>query len=279
MRRVGPGRRVFFMVSAVRVAVAALALAMGATAGSAWAQAQPFKPVIAQPELSMNIGGGVVYGFSPTGGKSERLNFTPWGDFNWRDRIYGNPLDGLGYNVVKSDRVRAGVQIRPHYSGQSTIEGLELPDLGADLALYGFVRAPGNISIGGRVMRDIRGQTDGTDYYVSVANQSVTPVGLLVSTVYLRGGDARSNNAYLGVDEHEAAVTGLETYMPGAGLQNVGVALMMMTPIGDKWAVGSFVNAERALGDVADSPLIQARKREEMAYRGGVLVVRRLAFD
>lgn len=227
----------------------------------------------------MNIGGGIVYGFSPTGGDPERLTFTPWGDFNWRDRVYGNPLDGLGYNVVKTDRVRAGLQLRPHYSGQSTIKGLELPDLGADLAVYGFVRVPGDISIGGRIMRDVRGQTDGTDYYFSAAKQSVTPVGLLVSTLYLRGGDAKSNDAYLGVSEDEAAATGLDPYMPGAGLQNVGLAFLMMTPIGDKWAIGSFLNAERALGDVADSPLIQARKREEMAYRGGLLVVRRLAFD
>lgn len=259
--------------------VLALALAISAGSSAAFAQSQPFEPVIAQPKLSMNIGGGVVYGFSPTGGKAEQLNFTPWGDFNWRDRLYGNPLDGLGYNVVKTDRVRAGVQLRPHYSGQSTIEGLELPDLGADLTLYGFVRVPGNISIGGRIMRDVRGQTDGTDYFVSVANQSVTPVGLLASTVYLRGGDAKSNNAYLGVDADAAAATGLQAYTPGAGLQNVGVAFVMMTPIGEKWAVGSFLNVERALGDVADSPLIQARKREEMAYRGGLLVVRRLAFD
>lgn len=263
----------------MRVAAVALALGLGAVSGPAFAQSQPFKLVIDQPKLSINIGGGVVYGFSPTGGDPERLSFTPWGDFNWRDRIYGNPLDGLGYNVVKTDKVRAGVQLRPHYSGQSTIDGLELPDLGADLAVYGFVRVPGNISIGGRVMRDVRGQTDGTDYYFSVANQSVTPVGLLLSTLYLRGGDAKSNNAYLGVDTAEAEATGLQPYAPGAGLQNVGVAFLMMTPIGDKWAIGSFLNAERALGDVADSPLIQARKREEMAYRGGLLVVRRFSFD
>lgn len=76
-----------------------------ALAGPVLAQSQPFKPVEVPSEWSVNIGAGGVYGFSPTGGKANRLNVTPWGDFSWRDRVYGNPLDGLGYNVVKLDTV------------------------------------------------------------------------------------------------------------------------------------------------------------------------------
>lgn len=239
------------------------------------AQSQPFKPVEVQPEWSVNIGGGAVYGFSPTGGNPNRMNLTPWGDFNWRDRAYGNPLDGLGYNIVKQDAVRAGVQVRPHYSGNSAIEGLELPDLGADLAVYGFVRLPGDVSVGGRIMRDVSGQTDGTSYFASASNQRVTPVGLLQTTAYLSGGDARSNNAYFGIDAEAAKATGLRPHQPGAGLQNVGVALLLLTPLGDRWAVATFLNAERAVGSVADSPLVQARDNQEMIYRGGLLVARR----
>jgi outer membrane protein len=248
---------------------------LGAIASPALAQTQPFTPVAPQSEWTVNIGAGGVYGFSPTGGKADRINATPWADFNWRDRVYGNPLDGLGYNVVKQETVRAGVQIRPHYSGASDLEGLARPDLGADLAAYGFVRLPGNVSVGGRIMRDVSGQTEGTDYYASASNQMVTRVGLLQSTAYLRGGNGRSNNAYFGIDADAAAATGLPAYRPGSGLQNVGVAFLMLTPVGDRWAIATLLNAERAVGDVADSPLIQAQANGEWVYRGAILVIRR----
>jgi len=49
----------------------------------------------------------------------------------------------------------------------------------------------------------------------------------------------------------------------------------MMTPIRKHYAIATFINAERALGDVADSPLIQMKQNQEMSYRAGILVVRR----
>ena len=249
---------------------AALGVVLGmAVAGAASAQPQPFEPVPDTPEWNVDISAGAVSGFSSTGREANRVNATPWADFNWRNRVYGNPLDGLGYNIVADDGLRAGVQLRPHYCGKSAIEGLDLPDLGADMAVYGFVRIPGNISVGGRVMRDISGQTDGTTYYASASHQGVTRIGLLQSTLYARGGDARSNDAYVGVDADAASVTGLTPYAPGSGVRNTGVAFLMLTPIGDRWAVATFANAERAMSDVADSPLIQARDEQEMAIAGG----------
>ncbi|MCV0415764.1 MAG: MipA/OmpV family protein [Brevundimonas sp.] len=64
-------------------------------------------------------------------------------------------------------------------------------------------------------------------------------------------------------------MTGLTPYAPGSGVRNTGVAFLMLTPIGDRWAVATFANAERAMSDVADSPLIQARDEQEMAIAGG----------
>lgn len=251
------------------------AIALSAVPSLVLAEAQPFKAIEPAKAWTVDVGGGGVYGFSPTGKKAEKLNFTPWADFTWGDRLYGNPLDGLGYNVVNQDAFHAGLQLRPRYSGQAQKSGLELPDTGVDAALYAFVRVPGNVSIGGRVMRDVSGQTDSVAYYGSVSNQHITPIGLLQSTAYMRGGDAKANNAYFGVDPQEAAATGLAAYHVGSGLQNAGVMFLLMTPLGDHWAVASMANAERAFGDVADSPLIQARQNREMAYRGAIIVVRR----
>ncbi|MFT3998269.1 MAG: MipA/OmpV family protein [Asticcacaulis sp.] len=239
------------------------------------AQTQPFKPVEAQKDWTLIVGGGPVYGFSVSGKDPDRFNFTPWASFSYKDRLYANGLDGVGYNVVKRETVRAGVQIRPHYSGQSELEGLVLPDRGADLAVYGFVRVGESWSLGGRITHDISDVSDGSELFLSASRQDITKVGLLQTTLYSRAGNRKANQAYYGVELSEAAASGLRAYDLGGGVQNIGAAFLMMTPIGDKYAVGTLFNIERALGDVADSPLIERREHGEMAYRGGVIVVRR----
>lgn len=258
------------------LAVALLAAAASfAGAEAVHAQAQPYKPVLEQKDWTLNVGGGAIYGFSPSGGRTDRVGVIPYGDFSWKNRLYGNPLDGVGYNVVRQDRLHAGVQLRPRYSGDSDIPGTDIPGLTADAAAYAFARLPGNIVVGGRLMYDVTGETDSLSYFVSAGQQSVTPVGLLQTLVYARGSDGRGARAYFGVNPNSAPGAGVVPFRPDGGFQNVGIAALMMTPIGDKWAVGSFLNAERMVGDAADSPLIQARKNEEMAYRGGLIVVRR----
>jgi outer membrane protein len=263
----------------IQLSAAAAALALVgslAAADAAQAQAQPFKPVQAEQTWTLDVGGGAIYGFSPWGGSSDKISFIPYGDFSWKDRLYGNPLDGLGYNVVKQDRLRAGVQIRPHYSGASgDNDVLDRPGLGADAAVYAYYRIAGNISLGGRLIHDVSGQTDSTGYFLSATQQSVTPVGLLQTTLYARGSDGRGARAYYGLTPTEAVASGYAAYRPDAGFQNAGLAALMMTPLGDKWAIGTLFNAERAVGDAADSPLTQAAKHKEMTYRAALLIVRR----
>lgn len=182
----------------------------------AQAQPQPFRAVEQPREWTVDIGGGMVHGFSPSGKSPDKTRFTPWASASWKGRVYANGLDGLGVNTVKRDGFNAGFQLRPRYSGQSDLEGLELPGRGVDLATYAYKRIGENTVIGGRIGSDISDESRGMDVFLSAARQDITRVGLLQS-----------------------------------------------------------MNAERALGDVADSPLIERRRHGEMAYRGGIVVVRR----
>ncbi|MFT4090219.1 MAG: MipA/OmpV family protein [Asticcacaulis sp.] len=258
------------------VSGAALTLSLSLVpAASVLAQAQPFKAVEQTREWTIDVGGGMVQGFSPAGKDPNKTRFTPWASANWKGRVYANGLDGLGVNTFKRDDFNAGFQLRPRYSGQSDLEGLDLPGRGVDLATYAYKRIGDNTVIGGRIGSDISDESRGMDFFASVARQDITRVGLLQSMIYVRGGDKNTNQAFYGVDAREAAATGLEAYDLGGGIQSTGLVFMMMTPIGDKYGVGTFVNVERALGDVADSPLIERRKHGETAYRGGFVVVRR----
>lgn len=53
-------------------------------AASALAQAQPYEQVEAPTTWKVDIGGGVVRGFSATGAKSDQFNFTAWGSASYR---------------------------------------------------------------------------------------------------------------------------------------------------------------------------------------------------
>lgn len=248
-----------------------LALLTAAFAGlpaAALAQSQPFQPVEAPQTWKVDVGGGFVRGFSVSGDKAEDFNFTAWGSASYRDIVYANGLDGLGWNAIKRDGFHAGVQLRPRFAA-GDIDGMDRPDLGADAALYAFKRLPGNIVVGGRIQHDATGDDAGLEYYGSVSHQRVTPIGLLQTMAYLRGGSDERVQRYYGVTAQEAANTDYAAFTPSGGLSAAGAAALLAVPIGDRYGVGAFFNYEQRLGDIKDSPLIE----DDHVWRAGVIGV------
>jgi len=245
-----------------------LALLTAAFAGlpaAALAQSQPFQPVEAPQTWKVDVGGGFVRGFSVSGDKAEDFNFTAWGSASYRDIVYANGLDGLGWNAIKRDGFHAGVQLRPRFAA-GDIDGMDRPDLGADAALYAFKRLPGNIVVGGRIQHDATGDDAGLEYYGSVSHQRVTPIGLLQTMAYMRGGSDERVQRYYGVTAQEAANA---AFTPSGGLSAAGAAALLAVPIGDRYGVGAFFNYEQRLGDIKDSPLIE----DDHVWRAGVIGV------
>ncbi|VTO11054.1 hypothetical protein [Brevundimonas vancanneytii] len=122
--------------------LALLAATLSVLPVSALAQSQPFIPAETPQTWKVDVGGGVVRGFSATGSNSDEANVTAWGSASYRDIVYANGLDGLGWNAVKRDGFHAGVQLRPRFAA-GDIDGMDRPDLGADAALYAFQTAAG----------------------------------------------------------------------------------------------------------------------------------------
>lgn len=258
------------MISRSAFRLALLTVALGALPAVASAQSQPFQPVEAPQTWKVDVGGGFVRGFSVSGDKSEDFNFTAWGSASYRDIIYANGLDGLGWNAVKRDGLHAGVQLRPRFAA-GDIDGMDRPGLGADAALYAFKRLPGNVVVGGRIQHDATGDDAGLEYYGSVSHQRVTPVGLLQAMAYMRGGDDARVQRYYGVTAQEAANASYAAFTPSGGLSAAGAAALLAVPIGDRFGVGAFVNYEQRLGDIKDSPLI----KDDHVWRAGVIGVAR----
>ncbi len=252
-----------------RVALAALAAALFALpAASALAQSMPYEAVEAPTTWNVDIGGGVVRGFSATGNTSDEFNVTAWGSASYRDVVYANGLDGLGWNAVKRDDLRMGVQLRPRFAA-GDIEGMDRPDLGADAALYAYKRLPGNIVIGGRIQHDVSGDDAGMEYHASVGHQRITRVGLLQTSAYVRGGDDARAKRYYGVSTTEAPGSGFAAFAPSGGLSGVGAVALLAIPVGDRFGMGGFINYEQRLSDLKDSPLVE----DDHVWRAGLIGV------
>lgn len=256
------------MIFRSTVRLALLTAAFAGLPAAALAQSQPFQPVEAPQTWKVDVGGGFVRGFSVSGDKAEDFNFTAWGSASYRDIVYANGLDGLGWNAIKRDDFHAGVQLRPRFAA-GDIDGMDRPDLGADAALYAFKRLPGNIVVGGRIQHDATGDDAGLEYYGSVSHQRVTPIGLLQTMAYMRGGSDERVQRYYGVTAPEAANTDYAAFTPSGGLSAAGAAALLAVPIGDRYGVGAFFNYEQRLGDIKDSPLIE----DDHVWRAGVIGV------
>lgn len=259
--------------SPLRLALLAAALSVlpvSALPVSAMAQSQPFIPAETPQTWKVDVGGGVVRGFSATGSNSDEANVTAWGSASYRDIVYANGLDGLGWNAVKRDGFHAGVQLRPRFAA-GDIDGMDRPDLGADAALYAFKRLPGNIVVGGRIQHDATGDDAGMEYYGSISHQRVTRVGLLQTMAYMRGASDERVQRYYGVSAAEASSSGFTAFEPSGGLSAAGAAALLAIPFGDRYGMGAFVNYEQRLGDIKDSPLIE----DDYIWRAGVIGVLR----
>lgn len=256
------------MTSRTPLRLALLTAALAGLPAAALAQAQPFQPVEAPQTWKVDIGGGVVRGFSATGNNSDEASFTAWGSASYRDIVYANGLDGLGWNAIKRDGFHAGVQLRPRFAA-GDIDGMDRPELGADAALYAYKRLPGNIVVGGRIQHDATGDDAGMEYYGTVSHQRVTPIGLLQTMAYMRAADDERVQRYYGVSAAEAASSGFTAFEPSGGLSAAGAAALLAIPIGDRYGMGAFVNYEQRLGDIKDSPLIE----DDYIWRAGVIGV------
>lgn len=235
----------------------------------AMAQAQPFEAVEAPKTWKVDVGGGFVRGFSPSGDNTKDVTWTFWGSASYRDIIYANGLDGLGWNAIKTDDFRAGVQLRPRFAA-GDIQGFEnRPDLGADAALYAYKRLPGNVVVGGRIQQDATGDDAGMAWSVQASHQQITRVGLLQLMAYGRGGDADRLNRYMGVSETEAANSRYEAFQGDGGMSAAGVSALLAVPIGNRYGVGTFVNYEKYLGDTAKSPILD----DDYIWRAGLIGV------
>lgn len=75
-----------------------LSVAFAAVAGSALAQSQPYEQIRPAPQnWTVDLGAGVLYRNDSNGDTGSKTTVAPWVSANYRDLVYLNPIDGLGW--------------------------------------------------------------------------------------------------------------------------------------------------------------------------------------
>lgn len=197
----------------------------------------------------------------------------PYIGFSWRDRAFFNPVQGLGYNVIRNDGLRVGVLVRPRFGRDAddnpALRGFGDIDTAVEAGLTVEKRLGAGWTLGGRVTHDVSGVHEGTVGLLGLSRTQKTPLGLLIVGGELRGVDGNYNQTYFGVTPQQALNAGRSPYRAGGGLQSAGVNALLFTPLGKQSGLLTFVGYDRILGDAADSPLVRVSGSPDQ-FKAGV---------
>jgi len=237
-----------------------LAAAIWAIGTAAFAQATLTLPE-QQKDWTLDLGAGGFYGPDYDGSDDYEGRALPYIGFNWRDRVYFNPIQGLGYNVIRNNDLRLGVVVRPKFGRDAddnpALAGLDDIDTAIELGLSAERRLGGGWTLGGRVTQDVSSVHGGASGLIGLSRTQKTPLGTLVAGGELRAVSDGHNQTYFGITPREAAASGRSPYAPGGGLNSVGLNAVLFTRLGGQGGLAVFAGYDRLLGDAADSPLVR----------------------
>jgi outer membrane scaffolding protein for murein synthesis (MipA/OmpV family) len=222
-------------------------------------------------EWSVLLGGGAAVIPNYEGGDSLEVWPLPLVSITWRDRVFLD-LSGLGVNVVRTDRFRAGVALG-YARDRDEDEDARLRGLG-DIDAAAQARAFARYAIGpahlrASVSRDLGG-TDGVQAELGAgitrSLSQTTSISIGAATTWANGAHMRG---FFGVSPGQAARSGLPVYEAGAGFKRVDLNVGLVRTFGEAWLARVDAGAGYLIGDAADSPVVKERLQPLLAVGVG----------
>ncbi len=187
---------------------------------------------------------------------------------------------GLTYSIRLSDGLEAGPLImfngsRKPNTGDAVVNLLDPVD--SSLELGGFVTYsfPGiggranQFDIGLSAAHDVLDGHGGFRLNASAGHSWRWRSGLFVRAgLGLSFANATYMNRSFGVTSRGSLATGLPSYTPGAGLEDIGISAIFNVPVSGRWSVFGRVAYSRLLGKAADSPFVRARGSADQGFGG-----------
>lgn len=246
-------------------------------------------PDAAEPEddWQVRIGVGTLYSPAFLGSDDYQLQAGPNVEIRFRDRLFVSIVDGIGFDVIKTDNFRAGPVIsygqgrNDKGSGPFRIAGKPSEALIGLGDIKGSAEAGGYIeyqSGGFSAKIEVRKALGGHDGIISDigARYTIGLMGLTVgdqSVVFSAGPrativDDKYNHAFFGIDAGQSLRSGLAEFDAKGGLLTYGVGAAVIVPISSNFSASLIGGFDRLAGDAAKSPLVRERGSRNQATVG-----------
>lgn len=258
-----------FRLSAALGALGAAAATLPAAAQPAGAQAFGGRPQT--PDFSVTVGFAPVFGPIYQGADDYGASVFPDIRLAWKDRFFASVPEGAGYNLVKTDNVKAGPLARIRFGREARTGGspfllagetddlLGLPDIAAAAELGGFAQySRGQFRLRG----DLRRGFGGHEGVVSdLSAQIVRRDGKISWSFGPRTQIASADfvDTYFGVGAAASVASGLPAFEAGGGVVSYGAGGSAVYPLSRSAAVTVFGGYDRLTGDAARSPIVDLR--------------------
>ena len=242
-----------------------------ALCGAASAQDMP-------PGWTANAGAGVMYSPAYVGSDHYQLSAVPDVSVKYEDKFFAGVRDGVGYNVVNQNGLRAGPIARYDFGRDD--DGDKFLRLSGDKAdrINGMGDVDGAPELGGFVAYDIneaitakgevRQAIGGHEGLVGDLSADYhTQIGGLPMPVYFSAGPRMKiasedyQDEYFGVDAGQSARTGLGTYDPDGGIVSYGVGTSLTVPLTERIRTTAFAGYDRLGEESGDSPIVESRNQ------------------
>jgi outer membrane scaffolding protein for murein synthesis (MipA/OmpV family) len=239
-----------------------VALGVLSLATSSYAQ-----PPSAASGWDVRVGGGALVTPEFKGASGTRTRALPYVSVRYGELFAATVQDGISANLYRSGDFVAGPMVRFRF-GQEENDSRDLRGLGdVDIAIEPGAFAgyeSGRFSARIQASHDVAGGHGGGIVELDAA--VTLPVARTRSgPVLLSAGPgatfvtAKVNRAFFGVDATQALASGLPAYRPDGGLQEFGVNLTAIAPVGRRTTVVGLLGYGRLIGDAADSPRVRQR--------------------
>lgn len=188
-------------------------------------------------------------------------------------RLFANPLNGLGYQLVKAGSFNLGVSLNyllgrdvkqdRRYQGLNDVHGALEPMLSIDWQPYGEVldlyANYGKAISGSHGAQGVVGATLG----FPVASKTT---GYL--DYYLTLSDQTYHQAYYGVSTQQSLTTAYTPFHPASGVTSQNLTLGINHQVNAQWGVVASLGQQRFGAAVANSPILTRRT----SHTGSVMV-------
>lgn len=239
-------------LATVALGLAALALALPSDSAAAAQERLTKGP----DRLTGFIGAGV--GLVPVYEGADDYKFLAVPAFDLRyGEFYLNFRDGIGVDLINVERFEAGM-------GATYVRGRRAKDSpegvgkvknaigGRGFARYFFTE---NLSLTTGVTHSFGG-TDGTLADLSLGYRFRPSKQIMLQpSVSLTWADGKHMRRYFGINEQQAARSGLPTFEADSGIKDVSASLGVIYSLSRHWHVSVAGGLTRYLGDAADSPI------------------------